>query len=494
MKSYPILFIVFITLFSPEIKSQGLSNLWLFGYDSYTSSGFGGTDIDFFSGVANITSHQRPMNFTDANASITNFQGSLLFYTNGCFIANSLDSIMDNGDSLIYGPFSDDYCDYGSPFVQGALILPLPSTDSLFYLFYENISGWPFYGFPTELLASVIDMSQNNGFGKVIQKGNIIVNDTLLWGQLSAVKHANGRDWWILCHKENSEQFITILLTPQGIVSTNNQFIGNKISSSIAQICISPDGNKIARYSSVEDIDIFNFDRCTGLLSNFIHIPINDSGFVGGASFSSNSNFLYIFSTLYLYQFDVSSTNISSTQKTVAIYDGFTSPFPTQFYKGQLALDGKIYVCAPNGVNVLHVINYPDSLDTACNVVQHGISLPTYNGITMPTPPNYFLGPVTGSACDSLTSINDHLNEIKNFQIKPNPNNGKFGISYLLPQNKSGSFEVYDLIGKQVYRTALPPWSTLQNIQLPPLSNGVYNAVIKSGHDRVCKKIVVMKD
>jgi hypothetical protein len=44
-----------------------------------------------------------------------------------------------------------------------------------------------------------------------------------------------------------------------------------------------------------------------------------------------------------------------------------------------------------------------------------------------------------------------------------------------------------------VYSQQLPPWSTLQLVQLPDLEAGIYTAVIRSGSDRNAKKLVVLK-
>jgi hypothetical protein len=68
----------------------------------------------------------------------------------------------------------------------------------------------------------------------------------------------------------------------------------------------------------------------------------------------------------------------------------------------QLAPDGKIYSSSTNSVSSLHVIHSPDEPGLACQYQQHGIELPTRNTFSMPTFPNYRLGPLDGSACDTL--------------------------------------------------------------------------------------------
>ncbi|NNC85313.1 MAG: T9SS type A sorting domain-containing protein, partial [Bacteroidia bacterium] len=107
--------------------------------------------------------------------------------------------------------------------------------------------------------------------------------------------------------------------------------------------------------------------------------------------------------------------------------------------------------------------------------------------------PNYYLGPVTGSICDSLTTGINELEHNFNFSIAPNPSAGTFKLMYLLPQNKSGTLRVYDVTGREVYSMRLPPWSTMQNLNLSTLPNGIYHTTITSDIYRVSKKIVILQ-
>jgi hypothetical protein len=138
-------------------------------------------------------------------------------------------------------------------------------------------------------------------------------------------------------------------------------------------------------------------------------------------------------------------------------------------------------------------MDYPDSAGTACNVNLHNIHTNCFF-IGVPNHPNYYLRRLVGSACDTLTNINDLTEHDFRFSILPNPNNGNFKIMYLLPQNKNGRLEIFDVNGRVVYSQNLPPWSTLQYISLPKISNGVYNCVITSGGERVSRKLVVFRE
>src|SRR5690606_24646343 len=92
---------------------QGLNNLWMMGYDNGFPIPYGGTDIDFNTGVANIYYKYRSMNFKRTAANITDAQGNLRFSTNGVYIADSTGEQMLNGDSLNPGTWTQQHAQYG---------------------------------------------------------------------------------------------------------------------------------------------------------------------------------------------------------------------------------------------------------------------------------------------------------------------------------------------------------------------------------------------
>jgi hypothetical protein len=169
--------------------------------------------------------------------------------------------------------------------------------------------------------------------------------------------------------------------------------------------------------------------------------------------------------------------------------------FYTDFNSLYLAANGKIYISSGSSVLDLHEMDYPDSAGIACTVNLHNIHTSCFfRGI--PNHPNYYLGRLVGSACDTITSSltpNPSPKE-RGITISPNPNNGNFKIMYLLPQNKSGKLEIFDINGRAVYSQNLPQWSTLQFISLPKLSNGVYVCSITSNNQRVNKKLVIYNE
>ncbi|MCX6290955.1 MAG: hypothetical protein NT126_04255, partial [Bacteroidetes bacterium] len=420
------IFTFFLILIISNCFSQGINNLWLMGYTNWHGLPWGGIDMNFSGGLLNVNYHNRIMNFGETNGEICDNNGNLLFSSNGIFIANAINDTMLNGSGLNPSYYTNLHDSDGLFIGQGNLVIPFPGNSSMYYLFHSTVDDYGNTWCALHLYYSLIDMTQDSGRGSVIQKNIVLLNDSIVPGRLTACKHANGRDWWIICHEYNTNRYYKFLITPQGIIGSGSQNIGVVRDSHQGQCVFSPDGSRFAYYEPiVGDLDILNFDRCTGDFSNLVHVDINDSATSGGgAAFSPNSKVLYLSSMNYVYQFNTDTTNISATQTTVAIYDGYNSPFPpfaTSFYLSQIAPNGKIYVNCSNSTQAMHVINYPDSIGLGCNVCQHCIQLPAYNGFTIANHPNYFLGAKVGSMCDTVLSVQNIKEHDSNFQLFPNP-------------------------------------------------------------------------
>src|SRR5690606_18234573 len=84
----------------------------------------------------------REMRIGDQNCMVSSSTGHLLFYSNGCYVANSFDRPVENGDSLNPGVVFNSLCkgregDYLG--VQSMFAVPSPVlNDSLFYLLHKS--------------------------------------------------------------------------------------------------------------------------------------------------------------------------------------------------------------------------------------------------------------------------------------------------------------------------------------------------------------------
>ncbi|MBK6997455.1 MAG: hypothetical protein IPH31_22055 [Lewinellaceae bacterium] len=75
------------------------------------------------------------------------------------------------------------------------------------------------------MLHTVVDIGANNGDGSTLFKNEVLVSDTIDGDGIHAVRHANGRDWWMVVSKYLTNTYHIILLSPQGL-ETKIQSIG----------------------------------------------------------------------------------------------------------------------------------------------------------------------------------------------------------------------------------------------------------------------------
>ena len=416
---YAIFYIIlfFLSLIQ-YIPAQKRDNVWLLGQDSDSNIIYSGTVIDFETEIPDVYYEFRDVYFKQANASICDTAGNLLFYTNGAFVYNYLNQVMENGEGLNPGAHSEDREGRGYILDQGAMILPVPESDSLYYLLHADkiVPGdeggiW----FSSEhLYYTLVDMEANNGLGKVLEKNQSTKEGVFEPGKLTASRHANGRDWWVLNRDFESNVYHKFLVTPKGVEDYSSQAVGPNIPSpGLGQTVFSPDGSKYANLHLVNSIGtddyigVYDFDRCTGMLSNPNVFTYVDSAWSGGVAISPNSRYLYVSSFVNVYQYDLWASDIEASRDTVAEWDGFVEDdfFATTFYLAQLAPDGKIYINTNNTTSYLHVIEQPDLPGDSCQVCQHCVDLPTKNSFSLPNFPNYRLGPLEGSPCDTLRAL-----------------------------------------------------------------------------------------
>ncbi|MBN8678746.1 MAG: T9SS type A sorting domain-containing protein [Chitinophagales bacterium] len=256
------------------------------------------------------------------------------------------------------------------------------------------------------LLYSVIDVRGDNGNGAVVRKNVELLSDSIYLGQfVTATKHANGRDWWVVVTRTFHSEMHVTLVTADTVQYMGMQDVGfTEVDYRYCcnQTRFTPDGSRFFR-NHPGGMLMLDFDRCSGMFSNPVYWDYNTmpSG-SGGVSISHNNRFLYLTTGGSIHQLDLKATDILSSRVIVAEYDGFMSPEPTFFFHAQLGPDGKIYILTTTNNDILHVIHHPDKKGIACNVEQHGIKLPARGSFFEPNFPNYRLGPIDGSPCDTL--------------------------------------------------------------------------------------------
>ena len=225
--------------------AQKEANIWMFG-------NFAGLDFNTSPPTATTSSKMKAL---EGCASIADSDGNLLFYSNGKTVWNNNHSIMLNGESL-NGHLST---------TQSCIIVKKPKSQDIYYLFTVGS-----FGEEAGLSYSEVDASLNNGHGIVRNPKNIQL-ESYTCEKVTAIKHQNNRDYWIITQKYNTNSFYSFLLTENGINKTN--FIESKIgpiadeSKYAGYLKSSLDGSRLI-YANNNEIALFEFNNLNGVISN----------------------------------------------------------------------------------------------------------------------------------------------------------------------------------------------------------------------------------
>jgi len=335
--------------------AQKQTNIWYFsdkaGLDFNSGSPVALTDGAMFAGEGSAS-------IADKNT------GALLFYTEGVSVWNKNHDQMPNGFGLLGNINS----------TQSALMVPFPKSDSLYYIFTITDFGSPLNGFSY----SVVDMSLDGGLGDVTVKNVLLLSDAS--EKLTAVKHYNGTDVWVLIHQNGTNAYYAYLVTSSGIDPPVISNVGAvfPVVGSVGQLKFSPDGSRVivVGYASMLDAQLLDFDNQSGTLSNPITLSSPEALY--GTSFSPNSSKLYIaqtknntFPPFYIFQYDLLAGSPAAIVASKIAID----TFPDRPGSLQLAPDCKIYVAMAQLVPFLGVIDEPNALGVACNYMHNAVPL-----------------------------------------------------------------------------------------------------------------------
>lgn len=353
-----------------------------------------------------------PLNLSmDGGVMISDDDGTLLLYSNGCEVRNMLYELVENGEHLNPGAEQLSFCPGGTPLNQSMLLIPKPGTSGKYYLFLLNLDlpylsdTNSFSVAPTILYFNEIDMYLNQGKGKVVLKNQIAIQDTFGRGSITAVRHGNGRDWFLVIPKSHTNCYFILLADQNGVTIQDTICTGRVWGDldNLGQANFSPNGRFYARTHAKQGLHLFEFDRCTGDMVYYEELMQPDTIDAGaGVAFSSNSHHLYASIGSKLFQFDLLSDDISESKVLVAER---TVGLPSEikdFYQIQLAMNGKLYAGSTGSFNRLHVVHNPNVKGKSCRVELGGQQLQRSGFYSVPQFPSFRLGPDDFRSCDTL--------------------------------------------------------------------------------------------
>jgi gliding motility-associated-like protein len=350
------------------------------------------------------------MESNEAAASVSDDSGNLLFYTNGVTVWNNQHAVMINGNNI-----------GGHMSACQVLIIPQVDNDSLYYIFTTDAVE---NNFQTGYRYSIVNMNR----GEVISKNN------LLWQscteRLTAARHANGIDIWLITNDNNSNIFRAWLINCNGIaaspvISTVGAVLNSFDAMNAGVMKVSPDGKYLCQthfpdydllINPPNFIQLFDFDNATGIISNTrtIGFPNTNTEYTH-AEFSPDSRQLY---ATRPYEKRIDQFDITVPTSAAIIASRIVFPVNAGFFAIQLAPDEKLYLAHPS--TYLGAINFPNVRGTGCNLAEQQVNLtpgsaylglPSYiNDGAVPTNPNNGFSFIITDSCIGQVQFNGFTN------------------------------------------------------------------------------------
>ena len=340
---------LFIVLFSfVKLSSQGfsnLSNIWYFGNNA---------GINFNTlGISAL--EDGVLDTQEGVACISDKDGNLLFYTDGITVWDKTHQAMPSGDNVLKGHFSS---------TQSGLIVPDFYNDGIYYLFtVDELAG------NNGLQYSKVDMNLVGNGTAANKLGDVIISErniellSPVTEKLTAVLMPNQLAYWVITHGWNNNSFFAFKVDCNGVsenavISDIGAFHqgGNDNVNAVGYLKSSLDGTKLACVNRFNgSIDLFDFDKRTGQVSNYVEINMN-SELLYGIEFSSSGQYLFIGGRSDIYRYNI----LDQSMQTISIDDPSLLNSNNVIRALQIGPDGNIHVSIRD-LTFLSTINTPET-------------------------------------------------------------------------------------------------------------------------------------
>jgi hypothetical protein len=264
-------------------------------------------------------------------------------------------------------------------------------------------------------------------------------------------------------------------------------------------------------------IDRFDFDRCTGLLTNFHNFVPAGTNYKNYWSFEVSPDESKIYTTSiyntsnqdssFLFQFDLNATNFIGSVDTLGV---FVQPdLAGMVQKGP---DSKIYLSVTwTGIDTCYdylycnetvnttnsnisVINNPDSLGAACDFQPFSFYLGGHKAYWgLPNNPNYELGAWVGSPCDTLTvGIGEVIGYKNNLSVFYDPRIKTAFVNAKGLRGKKATLQIFNSAGQLVFTHNSPTdveYFTL-DVDMSPYMDAMYVVRLETEKEMVSGKFV----
>lgn len=366
-----------------------------------------------------------------SHTAISDKNGKFLFSTNLMHEINKFSPIsgyfalFDRNRKMIE---NSDYLKSNKCGYNNQLIIPIPCNNELYYIFHTSNSDDICYlsnSYNLEeyrsylrkvngaIYYSIVDMSQGNA--KVLKKNQLL--DSVFTHVLTAIPHANGRDYWLITQPAFKDSILAYKISPYGISPPVVSKLESKIDyfyhyfyqplpfndyeipcehhyyfhfSYIFFVNSSAGKDKLITRADRGKILLIDFDNSNGKASLLTELnseidTINSwNGYskIATADFSPSGNMLYtiewkfnqdnskLVSHLFQYKIDINDKSLIKESKTlIKVFNGFDCSTISRFNNSiQSAPDNKVYLQTRDDKGLVFAIHQPAKKGISCDL------------------------------------------------------------------------------------------------------------------------------
>ncbi|MEM6772062.1 MAG: hypothetical protein AAF597_15915, partial [Bacteroidota bacterium] len=183
----------------------------------------GAVQVSFTNGTPEVKTIDVSIRFEGASFTMSDAQGNLQFYSNGCKVYGANHELLENGDTLNFGEVYNGFCNQ-SPLQRGYpggrqsnVCIPRPDYPDQYLIVHKSLDNFPEpipnedIGFFSRMYYAIVDMQTENGAGALAKK-HVLIDDRMAEGEILLNRHANGKDWWLVSPLRNSNEYAVYLV------------------------------------------------------------------------------------------------------------------------------------------------------------------------------------------------------------------------------------------------------------------------------------------
>jgi len=437
-----------------------------------------------------------------SRAAYSDANGNLAFASNGWRLVDDQGNVLSYRLYFDWVPWPADNPDTTNIANSlGPLFLNDPGNPDRAYLFYGQFKAANFG--PEILKADVVftyaylDVPNR----ALVSQNNIVMNDTSASGDMQACRHANGRDWWLFKPGIYEDEYYVGLLSPTGISEMQKITIPGIIHRGQFETYsyFSFDGLKFLHFTGkrYKYLHEYDFDRCTGTLSNPVVHDLTDSipwGDHNACTISPDG------SKLYIRRSGSSETGLDNALLQYDLTNGIWTNLPGFDSSPQLSPNGKEIllssriVLSDTSYRTLSRIRQPNLPGLNCDLVLYTDTIQNSPSFVSPSNfANFRLGPVDGSACDTLGINSTEPVEMPKAEISvyPNPASTTLNIRLLHTAPQQPQVQIFNAQGAIVYEERFTGVLHSLNLETLGLAKGLYWVRVVNGEDGFVRRFVV---